>query len=105
MLAIPPAVPALQRLAKALADPTRCRILMCLLDGPHYPSELAEHLGLTRANVSNHLTCLRGCGLATAVAEGRRARYQLADPRLEHALRDLAELAESIIVTCDDDGA
>ena len=77
----------------ALADPTRCRILVCLLQGPHYPTELAEHLALTKANVSNHLACLRGCGLVVATQEGRRQRYELIDPRLAHALGDLVELA------------
>jgi DNA-binding transcriptional ArsR family regulator len=81
---------ALARIGRALADPTRCRILLELLDHPCYPAEMAEHLGLTRGNVSNHLACLRGCGLVVVVQEGRRARYELADPRLRHALEDLA---------------
>ena len=81
---------ALARVGKALADPTRCRILLQLLDHACYPAEMAERLGLTRANVSNHLTCLRGCGLVVAIPEGRRARYELADPRLRYALEDLA---------------
>lgn len=84
---------SLARIGKALADPTRCRILLQLLDHACYPAELAAHLGLTRANVSNHLTCLRGCGLVVTVPEGRRVRYELADPRLRHALQDLAGLA------------
>jgi DNA-binding transcriptional ArsR family regulator len=83
---------ALARVGKALADPTRCRILLELLDHPCYPAEMAAHLGLTRANVSNHLACLRGCGLVVAVQEGRRARY-VADRRLAHALSDLVGLA------------
>jgi ArsR family transcriptional regulator, cadmium/lead-responsive transcriptional repressor len=83
----------LARVGKALADPTRCSILVCLLEGDHYPSDLADHLGLTKANVSNHLACLRGCGLVVAKQEGRRARYRIADPRLTHALHDLSELA------------
>lgn len=82
----------LARIGTALADPTRRRILVELLDGPGYPAELAEVVGATRANLSNHLTCLRGCGLVTATAEGRRVRYDLADPRLGDALRLLAEL-------------
>lgn len=86
----------LDRIGKALSDPTRCQILLCLLEGPHYPTELADHLGLTKANVSNHLSCLRGCGLVVATQEGRRQRYELADPRIAHALDDLAGLALSI---------
>ena len=80
----------------ALADPTRCQILLCLLDGPRYPTELATDLGLTKGNVSNHLACLRGCGLVAAVQEGRRQRYELVDTRLAHALGDLADLSAAI---------
>lgn len=89
-------IDALQRVGKALADPTRCRILACLLAGPHYPTALSDHLDLTKANVSNHLACLRGCGLVVATQEGRRQRYELADARLAEALHDLADLAASL---------
>ena len=65
---------------------------MALVNGPGYPSELADALGLTRANVSNHLSCLRGCGLVVAQPEGRRVRYELADRKLARALRDLLDL-------------
>jgi ArsR family transcriptional regulator, cadmium/lead-responsive transcriptional repressor len=80
------------RVGRALADPTRRRILLELLDGPGYPADLADHLGTTRANLSNHLTCLRQCGLVTATAEGRHVRYDYADARLGDALRLLASL-------------
>lgn len=76
----------------ALADDTRRRILVRLIDGSAYPSELADELGSTRANVSNHLTCLRGCGLVIAHPEGRRVRYELVDRRLGQALRVLLGL-------------
>ena len=61
--------------------------LMRLLDGPAYPAELADLLGTGRANVSNHLACLRGCGLVIAEREGRFVRYQVAHPDLADALR------------------
>lgn len=79
----------LARFGHALSDPTRTRLLLALREGPGYPGELAELLGVTRQNLSNHLSCLRGCGLVVAVPEGRRSRYELADPRLAHALEDL----------------
>jgi len=82
----------LARVGKALADPTRCRVLVQLIDGPGYPAEMAGDFGTTRANLSNHLTCLRECGLVTATAEGRRVRYELADQRLADGLRILAAL-------------
>lgn len=83
---------ALTRLGRALADPTRCRLLLALLDGPAYPGELAESLGLTRPNVSNHLTCLRGCGLIVGTPEGRQMRYELVDRHLALALGALLEV-------------
>jgi ArsR family transcriptional regulator, cadmium/lead-responsive transcriptional repressor len=89
----------LHRIGTALADPTRRRIIVQLLAGPAYPAELADSFGTTRANLSNHLTCLRDCGLVTATAEGRRIRYDLADPRLGDALHLLASL--DLPGTCD----
>jgi hypothetical protein len=53
---------------------------------------MADQFGTTRANLSNHLTCLRECGLVTATAEGRWVRYELADQRLAEGLRILAAL-------------
>ena len=80
----------LERVGTALADSTRRRILTMLLAGPTYPAELADVLGVSRAKVSNHLACLRGCGLVTATREGRQVRYELANDRLADALRELA---------------
>lgn len=82
----------LARIGVALADDTRRKLLAHLLDGPAYPAELADALGVGRTNVSNHLSCLRGCGLVVAVPEGRRQRYELADPRLAAALSALCAL-------------
>ncbi|ALO65649.1 metalloregulator ArsR/SmtB family transcription factor [Arthrobacter alpinus] len=79
----------LARFGYALSDPTRAEILMNLAKAPQYPAELAAQLGVTRQNMSNHLSCLRDCGLAVAIAEGRRSRYELAHPDLAHALNDL----------------
>ena len=84
---------ALGRIGTALADETRRQLLVRLLEGPGYPAELADELGLTKANASNHLACLRGCGLVTTTPEGRRVRYELADPRFAAALSQLADLA------------
>ena len=86
------ALDTLERVGTALADPTRRRILFRLVDGPAYPADLAEQLGVGRSNVSNHLTCLRACGIVRATREGRQVRYDLASPRLAHALADLVDL-------------
>lgn len=81
----------MNRLGRAMADPTRSTILLELLDGPGYPATLSETLGLTRTNVSNHLACLRGCGIVVATPEGRRTRYEIADPHLARAISLLVD--------------
>ena len=98
---------ALARLGRALADPTRCRILVALLDGASYPGRLASQLGLTRSNVSNHLSCLRGCGLVVASYEGRQVRYTLADAHLARALTELVQMVLAVESgrSCVDEGA
>ncbi|MFI6576490.1 ArsR/SmtB family transcription factor [Nocardiopsis sp. NPDC050513] len=89
MLRIASEIDALARFGRALADPIRCRVLLALRDGPAHPAELAEELDIGRTRLSNHLACLRDCGLVVTVPVGRRIRYELADPRLSHALDDL----------------
>ena len=86
----------LARFGHALSDSFRSRLLLALREGPAYPADLADLLGTSRQNLSNHLACLRGCGLVVAIPEGRRTRYELADARLAHALGDLLGLVLAV---------
>ncbi|AQA04244.1 transcriptional regulator [Mycobacterium sp. MS1601] len=96
---------ALARFGHALSDSTRARILLSLNREPGYPAELAEQLGVSRQILSNHLACLRGCGLVVSVPEGRRARYELADSRIGHALEDLMGLVLAVDPHCECPGS
>jgi DNA-binding transcriptional ArsR family regulator len=102
MLSLATDLDALTRFGRALADPIRCQMLLALREAPAYPSDLADALGISRTRLSNHLACLRDCGLVVAAPEGRRTRYELADERLGHALDDLrnAVLAVESDRTC-----
>jgi DNA-binding transcriptional ArsR family regulator len=96
----------LARFGHALSDPTRARVLLALKDGAAYPAELADLLEVSRQSLSNHLACLRGCGLVAAVPEGRRVRYELADPKLAHAITDLLGVVLAVDpVSCADDAS
>lgn len=92
--------PVLARFGYAVSDPTRARILLALAKAPAHPSDLAESLAVSRQSISNHLACLRGCGLVVAVPDGRRTRYELADARLGHAITDLLGVVLSVDPAC-----
>ena len=89
-------VGGLDRLGLALADPIRRAVLMRLLDGTQRPSELAVAIGTSRSNLSNHLTCLRGCGLIRAERSGRNLYYELVSEQLADALRALLAVAATL---------
>lgn len=99
MLTIASRMDVMNRLGRAMADPTRSRILLSLLESPDYPAQLARDLALTRTNVSNHLACLRGCGIVVAEPEGRQTRYEIADPHISAALLTLLDVTLAV----DDD--
>jgi ArsR family transcriptional regulator, cadmium/lead-responsive transcriptional repressor len=94
---------ALTRFGYALSDSTRAEILLTLREGPGYPSDLAEKIGVSRQILSNHLACLRGYGLVAATPEGRRSRYDLTDPHIARALDDLIGLVLTVDPACSPD--
>jgi DNA-binding transcriptional ArsR family regulator len=72
---------------KVLASPARLEILHLLANGPLEVSRIAESLGASQPNASQHLAVLRTAGLVVADRHGREIRYALADP--------------DVIVACD----
>lgn len=74
------------KLFRGFSDASRLAILRALLDGPHTVGEIVEMTGLSQPNTSNHLACLRDCGLVTTQQQGRFVRYELSDARTSHLL-------------------
>ncbi len=74
-----PAPEALARYFRVLGDPTRIRILEALLEGERTVTELVSTVGAPQSRVSNHLACLKWCGLVRAERRGRQVIYRLAD--------------------------
>ena len=77
---------------RALADPTRLRLLEFLLAEEHTVGECVTFAGLSQGRVSSHLACLADCGYVQVRRQGRFAHYRVADPRVA----DLVMLARSL---------
>jgi DNA-binding transcriptional ArsR family regulator len=74
------------KLFRGFADPTRLRILDALRDGPRSVGAIVDATGLGQSNVSNHLACLKDCGLVTSERQGRQVIYRTSDPRVRQLL-------------------
>jgi DNA-binding transcriptional ArsR family regulator len=83
----------------AFSDPSRLTILRHLALGEHRVVDLTEHLGLAQSTVSQHLACLRDCGLVTSRPHGRASLFRLAHPE---ALTDLLASAERLLALTGD---
>ena len=74
------------KLFRGLADPSRLALLEALRDGERSVSELVTTTGLSQSNASNHLACLKECGLVRSLQDGRFVFYRLADPEVGRML-------------------
>lgn len=62
---------------KALADPTRRRILELLRSADLTAGELADHFDMTKPSISHHLNTLKAAGLVDAERERQSIVYSL----------------------------
>lgn len=81
------------KLFRGFADPSRLSILEVLRAGPLTVGDIVKATNLSQSNASNHLGCLRDCGLVVAEQNGRFVTYHLSDDRVG----DLLGLAEALL--------
>ena len=81
------------RFFRGFSDSSRLEILESLREMPRSVGEIVEMTGLSQSNVSNHLGCLRDCGLVITEKQGRYMIYRLSDDRVA----DLLIVAESLL--------
>ena len=79
------------RFFRGFSNPSRLKILESLRAGELTVGAIVERTGLSQSNVSNHLSCLRDCGLVAAEQRGKYVAYKLSDPRVNELLT-LAEM-------------
>jgi len=73
------------RLLRALADPTRQRILLLLGADEMRAGDVARAFRSARPTISKHLRVLRDAGLVEARAQGRERLYRIVPGRLRDA--------------------
>lgn len=87
----------LQRIAevlKAMADPTRLKILHSLHDDERCVSNILEKVGGSQANVSKHLSVLRRAGLVDCRRDGLNVFYRIIDEGVFAICRNVCDSLE-----------
>ena len=93
----------ISEILRAVAHPTRMKILCQLRQGPQCVSDMEHLLPASQVNISQHLTVLRHAGLVSFVCDGSLRCYYLARPELTEALCDVLEgNYRSVALTKDD---
>jgi len=90
---------AVARRFRALAVPSRLRVINALMNGPLAMGELAENTGLSQSNLSRQITELELAGCVMRERSGREVTVHIADPTLQQLCElvcgSLAEQASS----------
>ncbi len=81
----------MNRVYRALGDPTRRRILALLRERPMTAGELAGQFELSRPTMSGHFAVLREAGLVQTDRTGSTVTYRLNQTVLQEALMALLD--------------
>jgi len=77
---------------KTLANPKRLEIIYALKEGELSVGELVKRLGISKANVSQHLAVLRQRRVVTARREGVNIYYRISNPKIVKACALMREV-------------
>jgi ArsR family transcriptional regulator, repressor of sdpIR and other operons len=81
----------MNKVFRALADPTRRRVLELLRARPMTAGELSDHFPVSKPTMSAHFSVLQEAGLVEAEKHGRVVLYRLKISVLEDALLGFAD--------------
>ncbi len=81
---------------KALANPTRLHLVELLGKKQRWASELREGLGISKANLSQHLAILRAAGVVSTHREGKQLSCGIALPEVKSATTTLRNMTRAV---------
>lgn len=91
-------------LIRGFANKNRLQILACIMNEEKTVSQIVNELNGSQSNISQHLACLKGCGLITSRQEGKYVHYQIRNNQVRELLKMfdvvLADVQEDIS-TCE----
>ncbi|WP_040952862.1 autorepressor SdpR family transcription factor [Gorillibacterium massiliense] len=80
---------------KALADPTRRKIIKLLRESDMTAGEIAEHFQMSKPSISHHLNSLKHAGLVQDERDGQFIRYTLNTTVLQEVLSWFLDIANT----------
>jgi ArsR family transcriptional regulator len=84
-------------ICKVLASPIRIAIINALKDGEKTVSELVAFLNSHKANVSQHLSIMKGKGILNSRRDGLNVFYSIANPKIILACNLMREVLNEIL--------
>ncbi|WP_141432965.1 helix-turn-helix transcriptional regulator [Bacillus sp. 03113] len=89
------------KLIHGFSNKTRLQILECIKDKEKTVSQIVEEINGNQSNISQHLACLKGCGIIVGRNEGKYCFYSL---RNQH-IRDLLAMFDVVLNDVQNDVA
>jgi DNA-binding transcriptional ArsR family regulator len=82
---------------KAMAQPTRLRILECLRKGEKCICEIVPAIDGEQSNISRHISLMQKCRLVTTRKDGVRVMVKVRDPKVYDVLDRISQILQSQI--------
>jgi DNA-binding transcriptional ArsR family regulator len=82
---------------KAMAQPTRLKILECLRKGEKCICEIVPAINGEQSNISRHISLMQKCRLVTTRKDGVRVIVKVKDPKIFAVLDRISQILQSQI--------
>ncbi|MFQ3708739.1 ArsR/SmtB family transcription factor [Staphylococcus equorum] len=82
-----------------LSNKARLTILELLKSNEMTVNEIVEKSKISQSSISQHLSCLKGCGLVSSRQEGKYVYYQIKN----NQILELLKLIDSVVANTEDD--
>jgi DNA-binding transcriptional ArsR family regulator len=89
---------------RGFSDKTRLQILECIKDKEKTVSQIVEEVQGNQSNISQHLACLKECGIIVGRQEGKYVHYGLSNENIKDMLTmfdSVLSLVHDGVAKCD----